>query len=649
MSFWSADEKIPVQQTKVSIPAEHGLDYEAGQKINIHIPPTIKYFQPKESYLAFEVELENPKVGGVDRPVRLTLDGETGAQCLIRDIRIHSGGSGAVLLEEIQGYNTLCALRYDYESNDAIREKRALTEGVVQYTPTQRGTYGQSKTGINNTRLNPYTTPYKNNVDGTLPVSRTKAGDGDKNFGEEGNTTQGSQYNKVKCLLPLHTGIFSSGKVFPALLTEGLRLEIILEDASKVLRLPDQLHPNRKTTMGLQFHSTSGKDNEIDTASGVWTKSGGKSTDTFYVQRTNNMIDLENCPLVIGQRIALYKDVLWSDQKSNAKRRMITDGDMIIKGLRFVKGGNNSTLGGEFGLLEITLTASVKNQSDEDVGSLYFVKDNSILECSSGTMTPASTTMTCNYKVKNTEMILQTLTMPAGYTQKLMSMMGGGGAMNYDFLSYTNYKFSQLKGDRVMNMRLPLNQTKAKSILCIPTDSQVYSARQLIGGEDTTQGAVYNYSNTYPAVDMPDNYTYVDTYDYYDRRLVSNRSGLVGIADEATDYQFFYNGQLNPSRLVDLSKISRRHGVQQQPLVELEKALAMGGINPLSFSKFQQNFCIGRALALQQGVYNTAGRDFNLQVNYQGTTTPKKNKLWNNYVAHIRRLMVQGDAVVVQI
>lgn len=649
MSFWSADEKIPVQQTKVSIPAEHGLNYEAGQKINIHIPPTIKYFQPKESYLAFEVELENPKVGGVDRPVRLTLDGETGAQCLIRDIRIHSGGSGAVLLEEIQGYNTLCALRYDYESNDAIKEKRALTEGVVQYTPTQRGTYGQTKTGINNTRLNPYSTPYKNNVDGTLPVSRTKAGDGDKNFGEEGNSTQGSQYNKVKCLLPLHTGIFSSGKVFPALLTEGLRLEIILEDANKVLRLPDQLHPNRKTTMGLQFHSTSGKDNEIDHANGVWTKSGGKATDTFYVQRTNNMIDLENCPLVIGQRIALYKDVLWADQKSNAKRRMITDKDMVIKGLRFVKGGNNSTLGGEFGLLEITLTESVKNSSDEDVGSLYFVKDNSILECSAGTMTPASTTMTCNYKVKNTELILQTLTMPQGYTQKLMSMMGGGGAMNYDFLSYTNYKFSQLKGDRVMNMRLPLNQTKAKSILCVPTDSQVYTTRQLIGGEDTTQGAVYNYANTYPAVDMPDNYTYVDTYDYYDRRLVSNRSGLVGIADEATDYQFFYNGQLNPSRLVDLSKISRRHGVQQQPLVELEKALAMGGINPLSFAKFQQNFCIGRALALQQGVYNTAGRDFNLQVNYQGTTTPKKNKLWNNYVAHIRRLMVQGDAVVVQI
>ena len=134
-----------------------------------------------------------------------------------------------------------------------------------------------------------------------------------------------------------------------------------------------------------------------------------------------------------------------------------------------------------------------------------------------------------------------------------------------------------------------------------------------------------------------------------DEYNVSNRSGLVGIADEITDYQFFYNGQLNPSRKVECEKISRRRGVQQQQLVELEKALAMASINPLSFLKYRSNFCIGRALALQQGVYNTAGRDFNLQVNYQSTTTPIKPKLWCNYVAHIRRLVVQGDSVVIQI
>ena len=648
MSFWSADEKIPVQQTKVSIPAEHGLDYTSGQKINIHIPATIKYFQPKESYLAFEVELAVPAGSA---PCRLTLDGETGAQCLIRDIRIHSGGSGAVLLEEIQGYNTLTALKYDYETNDAIKEKRALTEGVVQYTPTQRGTWSQSKTGINNTRLNPYSTPYKNNVDGELPVDRTKAKDGGKVFGEAGNATQGSQYNKVKCLLPLHTGLFQSPKVFPALLTEGLRIEIILEDANRVVRLPDQLHPNRKTTMGLQFHSIDGKDNGI-AGTGRW--ENNKPTKSIFVMRTNNMTDFENCPLVIGQKIMCYKDTEWSSARDGGIKRAKTDVAMVVEELEFVKGGAGAgTVGGAYGLLRIGLgTTDINNKTGGFIDSTWFIKDNSILNLDKDCEHPADD-IRFNYTIKNTELILQTLTMPAGYTQRLMTMMGGGGAMNYDFMSYTNYKFSQLKGDRVMNMRLPLNQTKAKAILCVPTDSQVYTGRQAIAGEASSgtglEKDTFNSEGNYPAADMPTNLTYVDTYEYFDRVLCSNRSGLVGIADEVSDYQFFYNGQLNPSRRVDTTKISRRHGVQQQPLIELEKALAMGGINPLSFQKFQQNFCIGRALALQQGVYNTAGRDFNLQVNYQGVRVPKKNKLWNNYVAHIRRLMVQGDSVIVQI
>jgi len=143
MSFWTADDKIPVQQTKVSIPAEHGLDYSAGQKINIHIPPTIKYFQPKESYLHFDVVLKTASGG---HPVKMSLDGETGAQCLIRDISIFSGGSGAVLLEQIQNYNTLVALKYDYESNDAIRDKRSMTEGALSYAPENRATTATSTT-----------------------------------------------------------------------------------------------------------------------------------------------------------------------------------------------------------------------------------------------------------------------------------------------------------------------------------------------------------------------------------------------------------------------------------------------------------------------------------------------------------------------
>ena len=643
MSFWTADDKIPVQQTKVSIPAEHGLDYTAGQKINIIIPPTIKYFQPKESYLHFDVQLKQD----LTDPVKLSLDGELGGQVLIRDIRIHSGGSGAVLLEEIQNYNTLTALRYDYESNDAIRDKRAMTEGALSYAPENRATTATTTTIMNNTKHNAYHTPYTSK---TTPPERSKTGDGGKVWGEDGNIEQGSEYNLVKCLLPLHTGIFQSSKVFPALLTEGLRIEILLEDASRVYRLPDTLHPNRRRLNGLQYHSKSGKDDDIDQAAGNWTS--GTKTDVIYVKRTNNQTSLENCPLVVGQKLMLCNEEDWATKYGGGKiNRIKTDKDIIIDKLKYYgAGGGGGVVGGTYGLLEITFTEEVENQTATTIGSNFWVCDGSVFDAGAdgkGNGVDAQ----LDYEIKNTELILQTLTMPQGYTQKLLSMMSSGGAMNYDFLSFTNYKYSQLASDRVSNMRLPLNQTKAKAILCIPTDASVYTTRQLITGEDTSEADVFPTitGGSYPGGDMPDNLTYVDSIDYWDKGNVSNRTGLVGICDEASDYQFFYNGQLNPSRKVDLTKIGRRFGVSQQYLIELEKALAMSGINPLSFSKFQENFCIGRALALQQGVYNTSGRDFNLQVNYGTTRTPKKNKLWHNFVSHIRRLVVQGDSVVVQI
>ena len=646
MSFWTADDKIPVQQTKVSIPAEHGLDYSAGQKINITIPPTIKYFQPKESYLHFDVVLKS-----AGHPVKLSLDGETGAQCLIRDISIYSGGSGAVLLEQIQNYNTLVALKYDYESNDAIRDKRSMTEGALSYAPENRATTATSQTIMNNTKHNPYHTPYAQT--GAAPWERTKAGDGGKNWGEDDNITQGSNYNTVKALLPLHTGIFQSPKVFPALLTEGLRIEILLEDANRVYRLPDSLSTNRRRMNGLQVHSKSGKDEDIDQAAGIW--GAGTKSNKIFVKRTNNQIDLQNCPLVIGQKLVLYDQRRWDERcpagGTGVVNRIKTDKDIIVAGLKyFPAGGDVSTVGGTYGLLMIEFTENVQNDGPA-IGSNIWVGDGSILDPTPATQIGNTTDLQLDYEVKNTELILQTLTMPQGYTQKLLSMMASGGAMNYDFLSFTNYKYSQLATDRVMNMRLPLNQTKAKAILCVPTDASVYTTRQMICGEDATAGVHFPtiVGGSYPGGDMPDNCNYVDTIDYYDQGNVSQRTGLVGICDEASDYQFFYNGQLNPSRKVDLTKIGRRFGVSQQYLIELEKALAMSGINPLSFRKFQENFCIGRALALQQGVYNTAGRDFNVQVNYGTTRTPKKPKLWYNYVSHIRRLVVQGDSVVIQV
>jgi hypothetical protein len=43
-SYWTASDKIPVQQKSINIPAENGTDYIAGQEIRVRIDPTVKVF-----------------------------------------------------------------------------------------------------------------------------------------------------------------------------------------------------------------------------------------------------------------------------------------------------------------------------------------------------------------------------------------------------------------------------------------------------------------------------------------------------------------------------------------------------------------------------------------------------------------------------
>ena len=76
--YFEVEDKIPVQQTSISIPSEHGLSYNSTQIIEINVPATTKFINPKESYLQFNVKLTPPSDTSGDL-TRLQLDGETGA------------------------------------------------------------------------------------------------------------------------------------------------------------------------------------------------------------------------------------------------------------------------------------------------------------------------------------------------------------------------------------------------------------------------------------------------------------------------------------------------------------------------------------------------------------------------------------------
>ena len=236
------------------------------------------------------------------------------------------------------------------------------------------------------------------------------------------------------------------------------------------------------------------------------------------------------------------------------------------------------------------------------------------------------------YTIENVELVLQQVMMPSNYESSMMSRMREGGSLSYDFLSVTNYRFSQLVTDRVANIRIPIDNSRCKSILCVPTDADVYSQAELLTGDATSNQTYKVFHN--------------NTRDLFHH---SGRSGMVGISDHISNYQFVYDGKTNPSRRVECVLVGNKTSIAQQQLIELDKALSSAGIDTHSMRKYNENFVIGRALALGSGVYNAQNKDFVLQVNYQEANAPSKAKLWKNYVYHLRRLVIKGDSVIVEI
>ena len=596
-SFWTAADKIPISQTKVSIPAQHGLQYSPGQKCEFHLPAGINFFQPGESYLNLGVKLEKDPT---NQPTKLQLDAEIGAHVLIKDLRIYSGGAGRILLEEYQNYNTITALKYDYETNDTMKAKRALTEGATVYSERARNDHGVENSMQNNNEENPY---FKAN-DSSASYSTAFTND---------------QYTEVKALLQLNSGIFSNRKIFPIGMTEGLVVEIIFEDARRCFRTLDQTARYRHLATNPFFMSDNGNAAKAapalpNSAPQFPVAGATQMFDEFWVRRDNSQgwsANVDSFPFAIGEEITFINASTGADNPSTAA----AISPPTIKRINYSPGVYNA--------IKVTLNASYV---------LTTTATQELVLCSRSI--ERATTYSPSYLITNAEFILQQVEMPAGYTSKLASMMKGGGAMNYDFLSGTNYKISQLKSERVANLRLPLNQSRAKSVLCIPTDASSSGTKELLEAKDT----------------------YITHYDLESSKGIrdwnanhSSRTGLVGCSDNITAYQLFYDGKLNPNRKVQCDRTSSKQSVDSQPLIELEKGLQMGGIMPFSFKKFRENFAIGRALSLQNGVYDTRGTDFNLQVEYQETDAPVIDKLWHCWCMHLRRIVISGNGIALQV
>ena len=607
-SYWRNDEKIKVSQTQVSITSTNGRSYsgtagQSGRRVDFEIPPSVKFMDGKNSYLQFDVKLAVP-AGEV--PTRLHLDPFIGGQSVVKNLRIYSGNR-AVLLEEISEYNAKVQIQYSYDSDDSMRKMRALKEGCLIDTIENRGTLGTSVSNNIDTRTNPYYKPV-----GTVPAGR--------------DWGTADDFLTAKLTLPIHSGLFADGgdSVFPVLLTQGLFCEVDLEDPARFIKQLDSVNRNRRMKQNPLFHGVdaAGTNLVIDNAADI---------TEIFLSKSNNMTSVENCPFVKGEQIGFCSA---TDPKSEAS--MTVGGAITVQTYPTIE---DISMDGGY----VKLTVSAFRNTDVGDG-VAVTTDNFIVfsaaldtrrtqnDDNSTELIAKKTSYPATVQFSNMEIVVQKVEVDPRYEQGMMKKMRDGGTIEIDIPSVTNYKHSLLSSNRNATINLQVSNTRAKSMICMPSDAKVLNSAELIGGL---------------------NGCYDEEVTAMDGRLHSIRSGQVGIIDQLTQYQMLVDDKLVPSRPIVVSKINKGVSIAAQPLIELEKALNQAGIVPRSFVDYNRNFLIGRAYALNDGVANLNNKTNQLQLLYNETAadgsdrSPSHNKLLYCFMFHLRRISIKGDSVMV--
>jgi len=593
MSYWRVDDNVRVGETKISIPSENGLEYSPGQKIQLYVDPSTKFMDGQKTYLDFNFQIKLP---AGKKPTRLQLD-KVGGNILFSGIRIYDGSRGQ-LLEEIQAYDTMCAVKYDYDKDANAENMRALLEGSAFYTPDNRGELGTTKTSMGNTTHSPY----------------FKATTGDQT-----DPFTDADFLKAKLCIPLHTGIFAqSTTIFPIMMTNGLYIELDLNPAEKVLKQLESVQRNRRTEYAPVFHSRNGSSAASDEDGGI---PNGSTLTSFFVRRDNNLggpDSVSRFPFVVGERFGFCR----TDNNGSTET---FNGHLEISQINLSTGAD-----GGAGLIQVV----VANPRNKTTSSMTTEDDKRYAMFSLSV--EGENDYEASYTISNVNLIVSQVHLDPGYEAGMIQKVREGKAIEFDIMSATNYKHSILASDRQTTFQIFAQNSRAKSLLVVPQDASVYNSAEQISGKSG-----YLIKGSGNGSDDP------DEKDAQDTCLQSNRSGYTGICDFLSSIQYTINGKRVPSREISTKKIATRNSLDQFHIYELEKCLDNAGIPPKSFTAFMENFVFGRGFSAggQKGAMDLRGKDLAVILKYLEDEAPAKPKLFNSFVFHLRRLMIRDGAV----
>jgi hypothetical protein len=584
MDFEAEEVQQSIPSRSSYAPSDKQKSYTAGDTIRFHIPQFDAFLDPRMTSLNFKLKVSD--AGAVCR-----FSNRSGVHSLIENVRVYDANTN-LQLETIQNYNAIADKLHLYSENKSIRNKRGLVEGLEYTSRDFDGEYYDNLPARMADTSQLFNHQYKtgNNASYTANVSPT------------------SDPNTIEVALHLYSGILGamSNKMFPIILTNGLRIEIDTANPEQALEI--WTGEGIVNDDGSVSDVVKGSSRFIIQNANPQTANPLTSVDLMternagYNQVPNPQPPTQDCldngaglvknQLVGGINLVVGQDLYgWNNASPPVWKRL---GEIVS-----VDCNSGDNTGGDL-RVRVSLDGSGAN-GDEYIGGGG--NDNGgnpqdPLNNTCGMRQEDLFSGTPKITISDVQFIIKTIQPPQSYISSMLKQVSTSEGVKYDYLTLDTYRNNVLAGERVIQINIPTLNHRATSIMTLPLDN--------------SQAIALQHQN-------------LDT-----------------IVDDAQNYNYLIDNKLQPTRKVRLTQLNQTPArTEQVALFECEKSLSSVKIHPKNLDYQAENFFVGRALAKYGGVYNLAETgNASLRVEYQN---PTKNKLLITYIGGVRRLVINKD------
>ena len=561
--FKSNDNSMFVPTKTISIKPEAQIDYNPNNQNNIRwlVPQHLGFFDPRQTQMKYKMTMSGR---GFARPSH-----RAGVHSLLRDLRIMDG-TGTTELESIQDYNVLTAQWWGYTQNESIAHKRDMFEGRSA----------------------------NQDIDNQLFYGAS----GDWSAGD---ITEARSAKTVEITQPIYSGILGGDRVFPVVATQGLRVQMTLDNKNRSLENPTDLG----IKLGLNdmeiktaLLGSTGADNaakNIKAAAAdtfaVTIKQPSDSANGRGVNR--NAEPYNNNPFDIGDMLYVAK----TDRSAEAQIGVITQFGKDAQNDLIVTYCPNRPDGDAIG----KDSAGAGTATDYPIASRIYIKQEDrangiVASAVAPPSVAASAAVAISYNIQDIEMLMLQVQPPPQYIEGLLKQVSTEAGLSMDFRTWTLYRFNLATTNGLTNQLIPATQTRAYSIMSVPLgiNSQNNIALDSFRGE----------------------------------------------TDGCQNYQYVYGGSLIPDRPINLVRYTQTpQRTDALHVVELEKTLVNAGYGVRNLLRIPQRFLIGRAFSKYGQIMNLNPQDLSLRVEYQGATD---EKLFEHFIQSLRRVNISSKGIV---